>query len=144
MRSKASKNLTFVFSALLLVAFISLVLMGPTHALGMQSGEGGQQVGCIFDGMSEICAMSALAHIGAWQSLFTSVPATVLNALLAFLLLAISVFFVFRDLLFSKPRVPFRRFCYSIFDFKESRHKLMLWLSRFEHSPSFSLIPARI
>lgn len=101
---RLNKKITSVLFFLVLAAFLSLNVMGPAHAFGMQKNENGQMSGCVFDGMAEICTMSLLEHMAAWQSLFTAnVPNNTLTAALASLLLFAIAFAFVRRLWPSDP-----------------------------------------
>ncbi len=142
MKLAASKKLTIVLALLLFMALISLTLMGPSHALGMQMNDKGQMSGCIFDGMSEICTMNLPEHLSTWLGLFTAVSVKTVSASISLILLAVALF-LYRNLLLYNPRFQFRRLHYPAFNFRRSRYKLARWLSLLENSPSF-LVFARI
>ena len=100
-----------VIVALILIAFVTLGGFGVFAMAGMDGHH--HEPGCPFmPGEQAICAMTALDHISAWQSTFT----TTLPTLFVYLLLAVAVLFVWkyysppdlfvRQLLPSRNREP--------------------------------------
>lgn len=92
-----TKNKIF-FSLVAGVMFLLVAVFGPFSTLGMEMREDGTMGGCLFTmgTAAEICPMTALDHISAWQQLFISTSEKASSILLLFALLAIAtVFYVY-------------------------------------------------
>ena len=90
-----SQKSQYGLAVLVGLSFLTLALIGPTHAFGMEMNKNGNMNGCIFTGKAEICRMNFLEHLTSWQALFNVLPIKATTALLTTLLLFIFVFAIF-------------------------------------------------
>ena len=84
-----TKRLTNSFLILGLVAFLSVGLFGSSHSFSMEMKDNGTTSSCLFTGMDEICTMTFIEHLSAWQSMFNSIP--VRSAIISLLALAFAL-----------------------------------------------------
>ena len=129
-------------SFILLASFIGIAIFGFTvFAHGMSSSDGN----CItspIDGTpcpTSIAAMT-LHHISSLQTLLTSVTPSISNLLLllAFILLvSVSVFQLYKNLLFLKLELLRKRLRDLEANLSYSKQKIISWLSLLENSPAF-------
>ena len=85
-------NLTKMVFALALLTVVLMSAAGLPHfGMTMNMDEHGNMAmsDCYMPGMTTLCNMNALDHIGWWQSMFTSIPSQ--NVMLALLLLVLGV-----------------------------------------------------
>ncbi len=127
---------------ILLISFVGIAIFGFTlFAHGMDSSD----KNCItspIDGTecpTSITAMT-LHHISSLQNLLTSVAPSISNWLLLLsfiLLISVSVFLLFKNLLFPKLELLRKRLRDLEVSLSYSKQKITSWLSLFENSPAF-------
>ncbi|MFZ3011422.1 MAG: hypothetical protein WA060_00250 [Minisyncoccia bacterium] len=133
--------LTFI----LIVSFVGIAFFGFTvFAHGMNSSDNNCVTSPI-DGT--VCPTSIVAmtlhHISSLQTLLTSVTPSMssLLMLLAFILLvSVSIFQLYKNLLFPKLELLRKRLHDLETNLSYSKQKIISWLSLFENSPSFSYV----
>lgn len=89
----AAKKWSRFLLVLGLVAFLAVLLSGPSHSMGMEKQSDGTMSGCLFIGMDELCAMTSAEHLAAWQSMFAATAPQ--KALVFSLLILFALIFVF-------------------------------------------------
>ena len=130
--------LTFI----LLVSFLGIAIFGFTvFAHGMDSSDNNCVTSPI-DGT--VCPTSIVAmtlhHISSLQTLLTSVTPSISNLLLLLvfiLLVSVSVFQLYKNLLFPKLDLLRERLRDLETNLSYSKQKIISWLSLFENSPAF-------
>lgn len=132
----------YLITFILIISFAGIAIFGFTlFAHGMNSSDSN----CItspIDGTvcpTNIAAMT-LHHISSLQTLLTAVTPSISNwlLLLAFMLLvSVSVFFLYKNLLFPELELLRERLRDLATDFSYSKQKIISWLSLFENSPAF-------
>ena len=132
----------YLLTLILLISFVGIAIFGFTlFAHGMDSSDSN----CItspIDGTvcpTSIAAMT-LHHISSLQTLLTSVTPSISNwlLLLAFILLiSVSVFLLYKNLLFPKLELLRKRLRDLETNLSYSQQKIISWLSLFENSPAF-------
>lgn len=132
----------YLITLILVVSFVGIAIFGFTlFAHGMDSSDNN----CItspIDGTAcptSIVAMT-LHHISSLQKLLTSVTPSISNLLLllAFILLvSVSIFSFYKNLLFPKLELLRERLRNLATNFSYSKQKIISWLSLFENSPAF-------
>ena len=132
----------YFITLILIASFVGIAIFGFTlFAHGME----GSDNNCItspIDGTScptSIVAMT-LHHISSLQTLLTSVTPSFssLLLLLAFLLLiSVSIFLSYKNLLFPKLELLRKRLRDLATNLSYSKQKIISWLSLFENSPAF-------
>ena len=132
----------YLLTLILLISFVGIAIFGFTlFAHGME-GSDNNCVTSPIDGTScptSIVAMT-LHHISAIQTLLTSVTPSISNLLLllAFMLLvSVSVFLSYKNLLSPKLALLRERLRDLATNFSYSKQKIISWLSLFENSPAF-------
>ncbi len=78
-----------------IIAFIAVGILG-IGSFGMPAGANGQMSDCPFMGVAAVCKMNSFEHIGAWQSMFATIPFKEISTLVLLLLAGFSVF-LWRD-----------------------------------------------
>lgn len=87
----STKILVKFLSFFLLFVFFTVVGFGLSHSLGMEMKSDGTMGQCFFTGTAELCPMTVVAHIAAWQELFVATPPKIIaTSLLVILLIAAS------------------------------------------------------
>ncbi len=132
----------YLLTTILLISFAGIAIFGFTlFAHGMDSSDNN----CITSPMdgtacpTSITAMT-LHHISSLQTLITSVTPLISNwlLLLAFILLvSVSVFLLYKNLLFPKLGLLRERLRDLEANLSYSKQKIISWLSLFENSPAF-------
>jgi len=132
----------YLITLILVVSFVGIAIFGFTlFAHGMDSSDSN----CItspIDGTAcptNITAMT-LHHISSLQTLITSTTPSISNwlLLLAFLLLiSVSIFLSYKNLLFPKLELLRERLRDLATNLSYSKQKIISWLSLFENSPAF-------
>jgi hypothetical protein len=132
----------YLITFILIISFAGIAIFGFTlFAHGMNSSDSN----CItspIDGTvcpTSIAAMT-LHHISSLQTLLTAVTPSISNwlLLLAFMLLvSVSVFLLYKNILFPKLELLRERLRDLATDFSYSKQKIISWLSLFENSPAF-------
>jgi len=130
-----------LLTLILLISFVGIAIFGfSLFAHGMDSS-GNNCITSPIDGTdcpTSIAAMT-LHHISSLQTLLTSVTPSLSNwlSLLAFVLLvSVSVFLLFKNLLFPKPELLRKRLRDLEVSLFCSKQKIISWLSLFENSPA--------
>lgn len=145
-------SMKHLLTLILLISFVGIAVFGFTlFTHGMDSSENTHGVAssdnnCVtspIDGT--VCPKSIVAmtlhHISSLQTLTTSVVPSISNwlLLLAFILLIlVSVFLLYKNLLFPKLELLPKRLRDLEVNLSYSKQKIISWLSLFENSPSFS------
>ena len=134
-----------LLTLILLISFVGIAIFGFTLFAHEMGGMEGSENNCItspIDGTlcpTDITAMT-LNHISSLQALLTSVTSSISNwlLLLAFVLLvSVSVFLLYKNLLFPKLDLLRERLRDLATNFSYSKQKIISWLSLFENSPAF-------
>lgn len=133
----------YLITLILIVSFVGIAIWGFTFfAHGMNSSDNNCVTSPI-DGT--ICPTSIVAmtlrHISSLQTFLTSVTPSISNLLLllAFILLVlVSVFQLYKNLLFSKIDLLREHLRDLETNLSYSKQKIISWLSLFENSPSLS------
>lgn len=132
----------YLLTLILLISFVGIAIFGFTlFDHGMDSSDGN----CITSPMDRTsCPTSIVAmtlhHISSLQTLLTSVTPSISNllSLLAFMLLvSVSAFLLYKNLLFPKLEFLRERLRELATDFSFSKQKIISWLSLLENSPAF-------
>lgn len=132
----------YLITLILVVSFVGIATFGFT---AFSHGMNGSDDNCVtspIDGT--ICPTSIVAmilhHISSLQTLITSITPSISNwlSLLAFILLiSVSVFLLYKNLLFPKLELLRERLRDLATNFFHSKQKIISWLSLFENSPAF-------
>lgn len=132
----------YLLTLILFVSFMGITIFGFTFFThGMNSSDSN----CVTSPVNmatcptSITAMT-LHHISSVQTFITSATPTIYNwlLLLAFtLLISVSVFSSYKNLLSSKLETLWRHLRDLANDFSYSKQKIISWLSLFENSPAF-------
>ncbi len=143
-----------LLTLILLISFVGIAIFGFTlFSHGMDSSGNTHSMyssdnNCItspIDGTecpTSIMAMT-LHHISSLQTLLTSATPSISNwlLLLAFILLvSVSIFLLYKNLLFPKLEILPERLRDLETNLSYSKQKIIFWLSLFENSPSFSYV----
>jgi uncharacterized membrane protein YhaH (DUF805 family) len=132
----------YLLTLILLISFVGIAIFGFTlFDHGMDNSDGN----CITSPMDRTaCPTSIVAmtlhHISSLQALTTSIVSSISNwlLLLAFILLvSVSAFLLYKNLLFPKLELLQKRLRDLEVNFSYSKQKIISWLSLLENSPAF-------
>ncbi len=131
----------FLATSLLIMSFVGIGIFGSAlfdHA--MMDGSNSGCVASAIDGTAcptSIMGMT-LHHISALQTLTTTLPSSSnwLLLLASLLLVSVSIFLFYKNLLLTKPELLPQRLRDLTLDSLHSQQKITSWLSLFELSPA--------